>query len=62
MKLIRALLAFAFGVLVGYTIRAWDIQLPDDVASYVQKLEQMKQDKENLQAELARLRSLIGEQ
>ena len=62
MKLIRTLLAFAFGVLVGYTIRAWDIQLPDDVASYVQKLEQMTQDKENLQAELARLRSLIGEQ
>lgn len=62
MKLIRALLAFAFGVLVGYTIRAWDIQLPDDVASYVQRLEQMKQDKDHLEAELARLRRLIGEQ
>ncbi len=69
MRLIRTLLAFAFGVVVGYTIRAWDIQLPDDVASYAQKLEQMNADRERLQtklarlqAELVRLRKLVGEE
>lgn len=62
MRLIRTLLAFAFGVVVGYTIKAWDIQLPDDVASYADKLEQMNADRERLQAELERLRKLVGEQ
>lgn len=62
MRLIRTLIAFALGVVVGYTIRAWDIQLPDDLASYVQKLEQMKQDKERLEVELVRLRKLVGDE
>ena len=62
MRLIRTLLAFAFGVVVGYTIRAWDIQLPGDVAAYAQRLEQMKQDKARLEAELTRLRKLVGQE
>jgi len=62
MRLIRTLLAFAFGVIVGYAIRAWDIQLPDDVAAYAQKLEQLNADREKLQAELVRLRKLVGQE
>ena len=61
MKLIRTLIAFALGVVVGYAIRAWDIQLPDEVAAYAHRLEEMKQDKARLEAELSRLRRLVGE-
>ena len=59
MKLIRNLIAFALGVIVGYAIRSWDIELPEEIQSYAQQLEDMKQDKERLQTELERLRQLV---
>ena len=61
MKLLRTAIVFVLGIVVGYTMRTWNIELPEQVQGYVQQIESMKGDKARLEAELKKLRELIDD-
>ena len=61
MKLLRTAIVFVLGMVVGYTMRTWNIELPEQVQGYVQQIESMKDDKARLEAELKKLRELIDD-
>ena len=61
MKLVRTVVVFALGIVVGYTMRTWNIELPEQVEGYAQQIESMRDDKARLEAELKKLRKLIDD-
>ena len=69
MKLIRTVIAFMLGMVVGYAVKAWDVELPQDIQAYANKLESysgkiedFRKDKQRLEAEIERLKKLVQSQ
>lgn len=62
MKLLRTLVVFLVGMIVGYTVRSWDVELPAEVAKYAEQIDEMRDSKERLESEIARLRKLVKEE
>ena len=69
MRLIRTVIIFVAGMIVGYAVSAWDIELPEQVQGYVQQVEDLRGDfekmrdkKELLEAEVERLQKLVEDQ
>ena len=67
MKLIRTVIAFVLGIAVGYALKAWDVELPEEVRTYAAKIEsyaddieKMGKEKEKLEAEVKRLQQKLG--
>ena len=61
MKLLRTVIVFVAGLIIGYTVRAWDIDLPDQVAGYADQIDRMKEDKARLEKEIERLRKIVDD-
>lgn len=66
MKLIRTVIAFMLGTVVGYAVKAWDVELPQDIRAYTDKIEsysgkieEFRKDKQRLEAEIERLKKLV---
>ena len=69
MRLIRTVISFVAGMIVGYAVSDWDIELPEQMHGYVQQLEDLRGDfekmrdkKELLEAEVERLQKLVEDQ
>ncbi len=61
MKLVRTIVVFAFGMIAGYAMRSWDVELPEEIAKYAEQIDDMRDSKEQLEAEISRLRKLVNE-
>ncbi len=66
MKLIRTVIAFMLGMVVGYAVKAWDVELPQDIRAYADKIESysgkiedFRKDRQRLEAEIERLKKLV---
>jgi len=66
MKLIRTVITFVLGLIVGYMVKAMDVELPEDIRVYTDKLEsyagqieEFRKDKQRLEAEVERLKKML---
>ena len=66
MKLIRTVIAFALGMVVGYMVKALDVELPadirvytDKIESYAGQIEEFRKDNQRLEAEVERLKKML---
>ena len=61
MKLIRTIVVFVLGMSAGYAMKSWDVKLPAEFAKYAEQIDEMRNNKEQLESEIARLRQLVKE-
>ena len=66
MKLIRTVITFVLGLIVGYMVKAMDVELPEDIRVYTDKLEsyagqieEFRKDKQRLETKIKHLKKML---